>query len=703
MPRSALFRHFPLVPAIVLASSLAISHVLVATPASAQTPAADDSLARTLTGWIALTSAPGRDVQLATRLARALPGWSADSRGNLVRRTGSGRPRRVVACALDVPGYVVSQVTEEGYLRLHRAGNAFPQHPLWDQFHEAQRVRVLTRRGEVPAVVAVANGHFSRQHRGDTTVTWVDQLWVDVGASSRAEAEALGIALLDPVMADRPHWRYAGYAAGPAAGARAGCAAVAAAAAAGPPRSGETVWVLSTQRAFGWVGLSGVLARIGGADDVTLVDAGRAVASDSRLPADRLPAGAVARTATLDSARVVAPRVRFAGSLVESIHANDARALLERVALAGDVTGARYGNEWLGGDTSRVLAPRGDAFGDIERLFMSLADLPGVTGHEGLVRAEILRALPEWARRVAVTDSIGNLVVAVGPDRDSVVFMAHMDEVGYDVRAVSRDGVVMTGRRGGAVATAWEGQTALLHFEPGPDGRVAPPMRGVFVPRDSARSKPVGELTAWFGLDSAQLAARGVRPGLAITSYKRAARLAGTRITGRGSDDRTGSTALILAARALDPATLARKVIFAWSVQEEGGLFGARHFGKNHGASIARVYSVDTFVSSETPLELPTFAFTRLGKGAVLRGLDDAAMSPVEEMDRVQRVARASGIPLQVGTTHGGTDGSAIAMYGAPNVGLSWPGRYSHSPGEVLDLRDVMALARLVGALARER
>jgi len=34
---------------------------------------------------------------------------------------------------------------------------------------------------------------------------------------------------------------------------------------------------------------------------------------------------------------------------------------------------------------------------------------------------------------------------------------------------------------------------------------------------------------------------------------------------------------------------------------------------------------------------------------------------------------------------------------------LSWPGRYSHSPVEVADLRDVEALVRLIVALAGER
>jgi len=57
-------------------------------------------------------------------------------------------------------------------------------------------------------------------------------------------------------------------------------------------------------------------------------------------------------------------------------------------------------------------------------------------------------------------------------------------------------------------------------------------------------------------------------------------------------------------------------------------------------------------------------------------------------------------IPLQVGATNGGTDGSDFVRYGALHVGLSWPGRYSHSPVEVLDLRDLQALERLVYAIA---
>jgi putative aminopeptidase len=121
---------------------------------------------------------------------------------------------------------------------------------------------------------------------------------------------------------------------------------------------------------------------------------------------------------------------------------------------------------------------------------------------------------------------------------------------------------------------------------------------------------------------------------------------------------------------------------------------------RTFGASLRRVYAIDTFVSSDTPLESPHFAFTPLGSGAVLRGLDDGMISLPGERDRVLAAARERGIPLQVGTTHGSTDATPFVGFGAPGMGLSWPGRYSHSPAEVLDLRDLVSLARLVEAVA---
>jgi putative aminopeptidase FrvX len=95
--------------------------------------------------------------------------------------------------------------------------------------------------------------------------------------------------------------------------------------------------------------------------------------------------------------------------------------------------------------------------------------------------------------------------------------------------------------------------------------------------------------------------------------------------------------------------------------------------------------------------------YTPLGGCPVFRAIESANVSPDSERQRVQRIAAAAGIPLQMGLTQGGTDGSRFTFWGAPNQDLSWPGHYSHSPGEVPDLRDLDRLSRLVVVVASAR
>ena len=167
---------------------------------AAQTSDAD---LEAMASWVGLDVATGYETRVAADLAARMPGWTADQWGNLVKQVGSGSPRRVVACALDRPSYAVSQITDDGYLRVHRIG-AGSRHPLWDQAFEAQQVRVLTSEGPVAGVVARSNADFAQQHRNETAVVTADDLWVDVGAESGEGVRAMGIRLLDPIARHLP-------------------------------------------------------------------------------------------------------------------------------------------------------------------------------------------------------------------------------------------------------------------------------------------------------------------------------------------------------------------------------------------------------------------------------------------------------------------------------------------------------------------
>jgi putative aminopeptidase FrvX len=186
------------------------------------------------------------------------------------------------------------------------------------------------------------------------------------------------------------------------------------------------------------------------------------------------------------------------------------------------------------------------------------------------------------------------------------------------------------------------------------------------------------------------------------TVRKRFQFLLGNRMTARSLDDRVGCAALLAALQALDAAQVRRwsdrpAVWCVFSVEEETGLNGARSVaGKTNPR---RVYPVDSFVTSDSPLEEKHLAHARLGEGFVIRAMDSSGITPRDAVARVVDLARRKAIPYQLGVTAGGNDGSTFVPQGAVNVPLSFALRYAHTPAEVADLRDAEALRSIIAAL----
>jgi putative aminopeptidase FrvX len=331
-----------------------------------------------------------------------------------------------------------------------------------------------------------------------------------------------------------------------------------------------------------------------------------------------------------------------------------------------------------------------------EHILQRLVETYGVSGMEEPVRTTVQRLLPNGLR--PETDSAGNLWVTVGSGEPTVMFIAHLDEIGFRVTRIRDDGSLELSPVGGLFPSLWEGKPALVHT-----GRSMVP--GIFLPRDSAGStnpqRTPPELRADVGTTSRDgTAALGIAVGNTLTMPKEFVRLAGTRATARSFDDRVGSTAQLLALRRLDRTLLRHRVVFVWSVREEIGLEGAQAVANALGVRAARVHAIDTFVSSDSPLESSNFAGARLGHGAVARALDNSSVTPPAYVDSLVALARLHRISLQVGATNGGNDGSVFAAYGVPDVPIGWPLRYSHSPAETIDLRDVVSLADMIQAIA---
>jgi putative aminopeptidase FrvX len=336
-----------------------------------------------------------------------------------------------------------------------------------------------------------------------------------------------------------------------------------------------------------------------------------------------------------------------------------------------------------------------------------LVESYGVSGAEGPAREAIKSLLPPWAK--PETDAAGNLILRVaskkpGSKAHALLFVAHSDEIGYAVESIADDGRLIVRSRGGGSLNFFAGHAILVHSAAGPKSGVLELPAGWDQPGfEWPRGQQVQATPLHIDVgarSAAQVAELGIKVGDTATIPKRYRPLLGTRANGRSFDDRVGSAALIAAAWALGPNLLDRDITFAWVTEEEVGLRGALAMAAA-GHHPDYVFAVDTFVSSDSPLESKRFANAPIGEGFVIRAVDNSNIVPREEVEKLIRLARQHNVPVQHGVTGGGNDGAAFLRHGAVDIPISWPLRYSHSPGEVIDLRDAEALARIVELISR--
>uniref|UniRef100_A0A831TK06 M42 family peptidase n=1 Tax=Thermorudis peleae TaxID=1382356 RepID=A0A831TK06_9BACT len=109
--------------------------------------------------------------------------------GNLVAHIGGHGPRLLIQAHADEIGFVVRSIDPQGFLWL--ASGQVRSGPA-ERFPVGQPALVLGRRGPVEGLFAVATGHVVPDSERSKPVSY-DNLFVDVGASSREEAIERGI------------------------------------------------------------------------------------------------------------------------------------------------------------------------------------------------------------------------------------------------------------------------------------------------------------------------------------------------------------------------------------------------------------------------------------------------------------------------------------------------------------------------------
>ena len=359
---------------------------------------------------------------------------------------------------------------------------------------------------------------------------------------------------------------------------------------------------------------------------------------------------------------------------------------------------------------SDAFEPSSDRMDRIAAWTERLCGIPGLSGYEDPVRASVETTMAEPGVEQHV-DALGNLTLTVegsDPHAARVMVFAHLDQLGLVVRRIDPDGFLQVERLGGVPERVLPGLEMVVMNR---HGQTVPCVVGIKAhhatpPEEKGLVMGTDRLRLDLGVESAAAVRQlGIDIGAPVTYRPAFRRLGPHRICGAALDDRAGCAVLMDVVREVRARPVPATLHAVFSVQEEFNLRGAMVAAQRLKPDAA--VSLDIMVASDTP-DLAERGSLRLGAGPALgmysfhgRGTLNGTLPHPALVRHFSAVGEATGIALQR-SAHTGllTDSSYVQLVGEgiPTMDLGYPTRYTHTPIEMCDLRDLASMAALLHA-----
>ncbi|HXJ82391.1 MAG TPA: M20/M25/M40 family metallo-hydrolase, partial [Candidatus Methylomirabilis sp.] len=299
-------------------------------------------------------------------------------------------------------------------------------------------------------------------------------------------------------------------------------------------------------------------------------------------------------------------------------------------------------------------------------------------------------------------------------ERPRLMLAAHLDEIGFIVKAVDPRGFLSFDRIGGMGDAILPCRRVSVngHF-----GIIGAKSGHLLSAEEQNRPPVVADMYIDVGAASAaEVAAMGIRVGDPVTFIGELAEFTGgDRVCAKAMDDRMGVAILIQVLTELAGVTPQGSVFAVATVLEQVGLRGAAmtapRIAPDYAVAIDGLSAGDTPDSSLTrdiPLTMGQGPAVLLASSSTALHIRGSIAHPAMKR-HLLAAAEAEGVPVQLVThmARGSTDAAAIHLTtgGIPTISIGVPRRYSYSPNEVVDLNDlagaVRVLVRFVGDMPK--
>jgi endoglucanase len=344
-----------------------------------------------------------------------------------------------------------------------------------------------------------------------------------------------------------------------------------------------------------------------------------------------------------------------------------------------------------------------------EKLLKEITEVGGVPGYEGEVRAVMRRYLQsEVEGAVVEQDKLGSFIgkhQGTG-ERPRVMLAGHMDEIGFMVKMITKEGFVKFLPLGGWWDQVLLGHRVIIKTAKGDVIGVL----GAKPPHllDAEERKKIVEKKDMYidvgACSEEEVQEMGVRPGDPIIPVSDFLLMANDKVyLAKAFDNRVGCALALDAARVLAQKGHPNTVYAVGTVQEEVGTRGAKTSAFAIDPDVGIVLEVD--IAGDVPGIKPEESPVKMGGGPTLLVYDARMIPNLKLRDLVIATAEELGIPLQFSTMPGGaTDGAQIHLHneGVPTVVIGVPTRHIHSHNTILCRQDYDQALQLIVALVQK-
>ncbi|MBA2520619.1 MAG: M20/M25/M40 family metallo-hydrolase [Chloroflexia bacterium] len=335
-----------------------------------------------------------------------------------------------------------------------------------------------------------------------------------------------------------------------------------------------------------------------------------------------------------------------------------------------------------------------------------LLDAVGPAGYEE-APAKVWRDEAATFADDVTSDVLGNSYARVNgtdgdPNGPAVIFVGHIDEIGFVIRHIDDEGYLWFGPIGGWDTEVILGQRVRIAGERGETiGLIG--KKAAHLLKKEDRDKPTELRDVWIDIGARDRADALTKVGIGDVAVLRQdfVRLTDDLCASRCMDNRVGAFLALEAARLLSTERPQLSVIAVASTQEETSYGGAEV------AAFALTPKVAIALDLTHPTDYPgadkkANDKVRVGGGPVLsRGVTMNSKVFLELRAASQRLDFDCAVQGSGASSGTDADGMIRAGAGVATGLVSVPARYMHSPNEVLSLSDVEQASRLLAEFTR--